>query len=522
MSGELLRIRALDVVVDVDGAAAALRRAEQSELLRSVEQAVAVLIEELVTQARTADRVLEIGERVGRVEVVAAAKALEDRAVVTGEVVGEAETRRHAVGRRHGARRDRDRRHGRHVAGALGRVDGRIPVGQHRVPARRERLLREAVHVVLVAQAGIDRHAVGDLPRIAQVRRVVDHVVLRRVRRVVQLELAHRVVLVAVEDVARLRAAEQAAIALPVVAELEVVTALPAVLEVVHRHVDLRLVPLLILIGVVVAGALVVRRVDAAGNDVAGEAILIGRIQREEVVPVTADDVEEEAVAEHAGPFELPRVVARRLVAGRRDRHQRTEVAQFLQLVALVQEANHLIRAIELEGALEGVVVGQLRARQRVDAEGVLVLVVQAVAVEEPRLLLPKRTADVEVDIVLAVDRVAAGEGRAGEVAVLVLLVGSAEGVWHVVADRRVALPVAVPVAREAIAAGLDGDAHVGAAAEAVGARAGAAELKLFEAAEVEVAGVGAGAFGGVDAFELGLVLIAETVGEEPGLGAGA
>ncbi len=111
---------------------------------------------------------------------------------------------------------------------------------------------------------------------------------------------------------------------------------------------------------------------------------------------------------------------------------------------------------------------------------------------------------------------------RAGEVAVLVRLVGGAEGVRHVVADRRVALPVAVPVAREAIAAGLDGDAHVGAAAEAVGARAGAADLELLEAAEVEVAGVGAGAFGGVDAFELGLVLIAEAVGEEAGLRAGA
>ena len=122
----------------------------------------------------------------------------------------------------------------------------------------------------------------------------------------------------------------------------------------------------------------------------------------------------------------------------------------------------------------------------------VLVLIVQAIAVEEPRLALPERAADVEVDVVLAVDRVAAAAARVlTEEAVLVALVGGAERVRHVVADRRVAFPVAVPVAGEAIAAGLDGDAQVGAAAEAVGAVAGAADLELFEAAEVEVAGVG-------------------------------
>ena len=51
---------------------------------------------------------------------------------------------------------------------------------------------------------------------------------------------------------------------------------------------------------------------------------------------------------------------------------------------------------------------------------------------------------------------------------------------------------------------------------------AGAADLEFLEAAEVEVAGVGARAFGRVDAFELRLVLLAEAVGEEAGLRAGA
>ena len=165
--------------------------------------------------------------------------------------------------------------------------------------------------------------------------------------------------------------------------------------------------------------------------------------------------------------FHLPRIVARRLITRRLDRNERRrEVAQLLQLVALVQEADHLVAAIELEGALERVVVGQLGAREDVAAERGLVLVVQAIAIEEPRLLLPQRSADVEVDVVLLVDRVAAVERRAAEEPVLVALVRGAERIGHVVADGVFAEVIAVPVAGESIAAGLDGDGQVRAATD--------------------------------------------------------
>ena len=62
---------------------------------------------------------------------------------------------------------------------------------------------------------------------------------------------------------------------------------------------------------------------------------------------------------------------------------------------------------------------------------------------------------------------------------------------------------------------------HRGAAGEVLGTVAGAADLELLEAAEVEVAGVGADAFGRVDAFDLRLVLDVDAVGDEAGLRAG-
>ena len=90
-------------------------------------------------------------------------------------------------------------------------------------------------------------------------------------------------------------------------------------------------------------------------------------------------------------------------------------------------------------------------------------------------------------------DRLAArrAEADAGEVAVLVRRVGRLQVVGNVVGDRVLADVVAVPVAREAIAARLDADAQHRAAGEGAGVRAGAADLELLEAAEVEVAGVG-------------------------------
>ncbi len=50
-----------EVVVDVDEAGAALRRTEQPKLLWAIEQPVAVGVEELIAQARVADRVLVVG-----------------------------------------------------------------------------------------------------------------------------------------------------------------------------------------------------------------------------------------------------------------------------------------------------------------------------------------------------------------------------------------------------------------------------------------------------------------------------
>ena len=145
-------------------------------------------------------------------------------------------------------------------------------------------------------------------------------------------------------------------------------------------------------------------------------------------------------------------------------------------------------------------------------AGGVLVLVVQAVAVEAPDLAAPERAADVAVQVVLLLDLVAALERHAREEAVVVTLIGRLEEAGDVVGDHVLVLVVAVPVAGEPIAARLDADAEHRAAAEGRGVGAGAADLELFEAAVVEVAGVGVGGFGGVDALETGLVLVVHAV----------
>ena len=150
------------------------------------------------------------------------------------------------------------------------------------------------------------------------------------------------------------------------------------------------------------------------------------------------------------------------------------------------------------------------------------VLIVQPVAEEAPGLAPPERPADVAVEVVLLLDLVAAGQRRAGEIAVLVLLVGHLQVVGDVVGDHVLVLVVAVPAAREAIAARLDADAEHRAAGEGRGVCPGAADLELLEAAEVEVAGVGVGGLGGVDALEPGLVLVVHPVGAIAGLVAGA
>ena len=311
------------------------------------------------------------------------------------------------------------------VRGATNDVVGRVgPPGQRRDAVGRELLFRPLVLVGFPAQAQVQGEPAVQLPRVVDPQRLVVDVVDAGDRRVVDVDLRRLAVGVAIEDVERLIAEQAAAIALDVVADLEVVAALPAVLEVRQADVALRLPPLLILVAVV--GAAVVDLagggVDAAGAPRAVvEVVVADRAQREEVPPVADQHVEERPAAEHAGPLGLHRGVLRRLVVGGRQRRGRADAALVLQLLPAVDEADHLVVAAELERGLERPRVGQLRALDVArQAQGVLVLVVQPVAVEGPRPAAPQRAADVAVEVVLLLDLVAAGERRAREEAVLV------------------------------------------------------------------------------------------------------
>ena len=96
---ELVAIRALEVRIDRDEAAAALRRDEVAQLLRLVQQPIAIQValrgsggsarHELIAQLGEPDRVLIVGNDVGRIEVEAAEETLHDRLAVAAEVVGE-------------------------------------------------------------------------------------------------------------------------------------------------------------------------------------------------------------------------------------------------------------------------------------------------------------------------------------------------------------------------------------------------------------------------------------------------
>ena len=100
-------------------------------------------------------------------------------------------------------------------------------------------------------------------------------------------------------------------------------------------------------------------------------------------------------------------------------------------------------------------------------------------------------------------------------VAIVVGRICRAQVIRHVVGQLALADVIAVPRAGEPIAARLHGDAEHRAAGECARVRARAADLELFEAAEVEVAGVGGGAFGGVDALDARLVLRVEAIRPE-------
>ena len=83
---------------------------------------------------------------------------------------------------------------------------------------------------------------------------------------------------------------------------------------------------------------------------------------------------------------------------------------------------------------------------------------------KELQAVIDKGSRDPESDALPLLDRVAAVEPGPAEVAVFVRRVGGFQGGRHVVLNRVFAQVVAVPVAREAIAARLDADAQHGAA----------------------------------------------------------
>ena len=239
------------------------------------------------------------------------------------------------------------------------------PPGQRRETVGRELLLRPLVAVVLVAQAEVQGEAVGELPGVVEPQRLVVHVVDTGDRRVVDVDLRQLRCCCRGRNVERLVAEQAAAVALDVEADLEVVAATPAVLEVREADVALRLPSLLVLVAVVAAAVedLAGCRIDAAGAPGAVvEAVVADRTQREEVPPVADDHVEEHAAAEHAGPLGLHRRVFRRLVVGGRERRGHADVALVLQLLPAVDEADQLVVLGHLVGDLERPGVGELGA----------------------------------------------------------------------------------------------------------------------------------------------------------------
>ena len=108
-------------------------------------------------------------------------------------------------------------------------------------PVRRHALILPAVGVPLESAADIERQARVEFPRVADPPAVVHHVVHGSCVAVIQLHLVGEAVGIPVENVKGLILEEAAAIALPVVAALEVVAARPAVLEIRERGIELGL-----------------------------------------------------------------------------------------------------------------------------------------------------------------------------------------------------------------------------------------------------------------------------------------
>ena len=243
MRGELFAVRSLQVRVDGDSAGGGIERSDESaDLLRAIDEPVAVQIVEPVARTQAADRVLDIGHRVGRVEVKAAVKRFDDRLSLAGDVVRETGARRGRRGARNGTAFDSPR--------AEQAREARIP-GQCGNAFGRNILIRPAVGVVLDPEAEIQRQLPVHLPRVVGIRGAIVHVIGRRDGRVVDVHFVHRAAAVAIEDIERLILDEDAAVAPDFRAELEIVTARPAVLHVGERCGELRLVALLILIRIV-------------------------------------------------------------------------------------------------------------------------------------------------------------------------------------------------------------------------------------------------------------------------------
>ena len=138
---------------------------------------------ERVAQLREADRVLLVGQGVGRVPARLADEALDHRAVVAAQVVGEAELRRERGGVGDGRRR------ARRCARRTTRSARVGPAGERRDAVRRQRLIRPLILVVLDAHAEVQGQAVGDLPGVVDPAGGVDDVVDAGDRRVVDVDL---------------------------------------------------------------------------------------------------------------------------------------------------------------------------------------------------------------------------------------------------------------------------------------------------------------------------------------------
>ena len=227
--------------------------------------------------------------------------------------------------------------------------------------------------------------------------------------------------------------------------------------------------------------------------------------------------VEECAAVQRARPLDLLRPVLRILPVGRGHRNGERQVAQRLELRSVVVEADDLIRLAQLVRHLDGSVEElTLRFFTRQPENG-LVLIVVPIAEEVPEAPFSDRSARGYVEVVLLRDRIAARQpqplagrridDRRRPESARIGAAGRPERVRNVVRERLFAHVVVIHLRVELVAARLDRQVQKRSQARLLAHVAGAADLHLLKAPEIEVAGVGVLPLGHVDAFEERLVL---------------